>query len=90
MSSILEGFHNGELYSSLDLTRVLYSGIMVLSLRSANTERIHEEILLPASAMLDICVDQERSEQMVTPRSFTVGCGDNVDPLAVEYSRNSF
>ena len=90
MSSILEGFHNGELYSSLDLTRVLYSGIMVLSLRSANTERIHEEILLPASAMLDICVDQERSEQMVTPRSFTVGCDDNVDPSAVEYSKNSF
>ena len=71
MSSILEGFQTGQLYSARLRTSVLKRGTMTLALRLEKTESTQEEIFLASSVIFDICFDQVRSSEIVTPRSFT-------------------
>ena len=72
MSSILWGCQSGEQYSARLHTSVLYSGIIILALRSLKTEKIQDDVFLAVSVMLEMCLDHERSELIVTPRSLTV------------------
>ena len=52
-------------------------------------QKIQDAILRDSSAMIDTWRDQERSGDIVTPRSLTASFGDKVKPSEVVYSEYS-
>ena len=86
MSAILHGFHRGLLYSTLLLIILWYNVFMFISLRSLKTLRTQADIFRALSAIVFICGVQERSSDMWTPKSLTMGCGLMLTPSHDVYS----
>ena len=72
MSSILEGSHKGQQYSTLLRIRLLYRSSMVFAERSENTLSHHADIFRALSVMMFIWGDQDKSGTMFIPRSLTM------------------
>ena len=66
------------------LTSDLNKVNMVVALRSRNTERIQEDILLASSTIMEMCSDQLMYAVMVTPRSRTALAGEKYKSLTGE------
>ena len=84
MSAMLLGFQSGQQYSSLLLTRLLYSCIMVVLLRSLNTLRTQAAVDLAEFTICPMWGDHEQLAEIRTPRSLTVSLGLMKMSLAVE------